>query len=123
MDILACPICKNFPLKLIVFSETSIPPVQNTRRCELYCEFHGGYVKEVLERRGDTDCPTCYTKEIVDAILICSKCGRWYPVEEEIPRMLPDELRDKDQDTNFLKKWKERIPSDIIKDGKPFSLG
>jgi uncharacterized protein YbaR (Trm112 family) len=27
-------------------------------------------------------------------VLICASCNRWYPVIDDIPRMLPDELRE-----------------------------
>jgi hypothetical protein len=53
---------------------------------------------------------------------MCSNCGRWYPIEEEIPRMLPDELRNKNEDTRFLTKWRTRIPEKILLEGKPYSL-
>ena len=36
--------------------------------------------------------------------------------------MLPDELRNKKEDLKFLRKWKEKIPEKIIKNGKPFNL-
>ncbi|MEM0275213.1 MAG: Trm112 family protein, partial [Nitrososphaerota archaeon] len=32
MDLLACPICKKFPLKLIVFTEFSIKPSEKISR-------------------------------------------------------------------------------------------
>ena len=34
-------------------------------------------------------------EEIKDGVIICSKCSRWYPIRDEIPEMLPDELREK----------------------------
>ncbi|MCP8307225.1 MAG: Trm112 family protein [archaeon] len=88
MDILACPICKTFPLQIIVFDE----------------------------KKTDT------STEIVEGILICQNCGRWYPIIEEIPHMLPDELRNKKEDKNFLIKNKEKIPQEILSKGKPFNL-
>jgi hypothetical protein len=36
--------------------------------------------------------------------------------------MLPDELRDKEKDIQFLQKWHEKIPSKIIKNGHPWHL-
>ena len=83
LDILACPICKNFPLELSVFEEK---------------------------------------EEIDEGILVCSNCCRWYPIIESIPHMLPDELRDEKEDLSFLKKWKERVPESVLKNGKPFTL-
>jgi hypothetical protein len=36
--------------------------------------------------------------------------------------MLPDELRKESEDLPFLKKWKEKAPEKIIREGKPFNL-
>jgi len=56
LKILACPICKSYPLKL-----------------------------KVTKKVGS---------EIVEGILTCPKCNRWYPIHNEIPELLPDELRE-----------------------------
>jgi len=61
-------------------------------------------------------------EEIVEGLLVCSKCNRYYPIIEEIPHMLPDELREKVEDIGFLKKWQEKIPEKILNEGKPFNL-
>ncbi len=39
---------------------------------------------------------------VSEGALFCSKCSRFYPIIEEIPIMLPDELRDKKLETEFL---------------------
>jgi uncharacterized protein YbaR (Trm112 family) len=59
---------------------------------------------------------------IKEGILFCSQCSRFYPIIEEIPIMLPDEIRDKEKDIQFLQKWQEKIPSKIIKNGNPWHL-
>jgi len=84
MDILACPICKYYPLDLHVFEEK---------------------------------------EEVVEGLIVCPKCLRWYPIIEEIPQMLPDDLRNQEEDLPFLKKWKEKAPHEIVTSGKPFNLG
>lgn len=61
-------------------------------------------------------------EEIVEGLLVCSKCNRYYPIMEEIPHMLPDELRERVEDIGFLKKWQEKIPEKILNEGKPFNL-
>jgi uncharacterized protein YbaR (Trm112 family) len=61
-------------------------------------------------------------KEIVEGVILCDACKRWYPIIDEIPHMLPDELRNKEEDLTFLKKWKEKLPEKIIKEGKPYTL-
>ncbi|MBS7634198.1 Trm112 family protein [Candidatus Bathyarchaeota archaeon] len=60
--------------------------------------------------------------EIVEGIIICPKCLRWYPIRDEIPEMLPDELRGKKDELLFLRKWKDKIPEKILLEGKPFNL-
>ena len=82
MDILACPICKDYPLDLQVFEEG---------------------------------------REIVEGLIVCKKCYRWYPIVDEIPIMLPDWLRDGKDDLPFLKKWKEKFPKEVLEKGKPFN--
>jgi uncharacterized protein YbaR (Trm112 family) len=84
MDILACPICKYYPLELHVFEEK---------------------------------------EEVVEGLIVCPKCLRWYPIIEEIPQMLPDDLRNQEEDLPFLKKWKDKAPQEIVASGKPFNLG
>ena len=60
--------------------------------------------------------------EITSGIIICSKCNRWYPIIDEIPQMLPDDLREQSEDTPFLQKWKDKIPEKTLQEGKPFNL-
>jgi len=84
MEILACPIDKNFPLELVELTTN---------------------------------------KDIVsEGVIYCSKCSRYYPIIEEIPIMLPDELRDKNQDMEFLNKNKGTLPDKIVKNGFPWHL-
>jgi uncharacterized protein YbaR (Trm112 family) len=84
MDMLVCPIDKQFPL-------------------ELY---------ETQSKQ----------EVVLEGALFCSKCTRFYPIIEEIPIMLPDELRDKKQDMDFLQKNKQTLPQKIIKDANPWHL-
>ncbi|HLE34472.1 MAG TPA: Trm112 family protein, partial [Nitrososphaerales archaeon] len=59
---------------------------------------------------------------IIDGALFCSQCSRFYPIIDEIPIMLPDELRNKNNDMQFLQQWKDKLPSKIINSGKPWHL-
>lgn len=61
-------------------------------------------------------------KEIVEGVIVCPKCLRWYPIRDEIPEMLPDKLRNGKDELPFLEKWKAKIPEKIITEGKPFNL-
>jgi uncharacterized protein len=59
---------------------------------------------------------------ILEGVIFCSKCSRYYPITEEIPIMLPDELRDKNKDIEFLNKYKSTLPDKIITKGVPWHL-
>ncbi len=59
---------------------------------------------------------------IVEGVLICPVCGRYYPIIDEIPVMLPDNLRNQKEDIGFLQKWADRLPDRVVHGGKPWSL-
>ncbi|MGI0073012.1 MAG: Trm112 family protein [Nitrosotalea sp.] len=59
---------------------------------------------------------------ISEGAIFCSECSRFYPIVDEIPIMLPDELRDKNQDIEFLKKNRENLPEKIVNKGLPWHL-
>ncbi|MEM1739757.1 MAG: Trm112 family protein [Candidatus Methanomethylicaceae archaeon] len=123
MDLLACPICKNFPLELHIFSRKEVSRTLSSEDtkplCEIYCAYKSSYIKDLKET---PPCEECIRYEIIDGLLFCKSGNRWYPIIEAIPHMLPDDLRDKEEDLNFLKKWKNNIPEKILKNGKPFNL-
>jgi uncharacterized protein len=85
LDILACPIDKFYPLRLLEFTDKE-PDV------------------------------------VVDGVLLCDKCKRFYPIIDEIPVMLPDDLRSRKEDLEFLQKWKGSIPKETLTSGKPVNL-
>jgi uncharacterized protein YbaR (Trm112 family) len=60
--------------------------------------------------------------EVSSGLITCPKCGRWFPIIDEIPHMLPDELREQNEDLPFLQKWKSKIPEKTLKEGRPFNL-
>ena len=60
---------------------------------------------------------------IVEGLLTCSECGRYNPIIDEIPVMLPDNLRNRKEDLGFLEKWGSRLPDQVVHGGKPWSLG
>jgi uncharacterized protein YbaR (Trm112 family) len=60
--------------------------------------------------------------EVVEGIIVCTECNRFYPIIDEIPHMLPDNLRSKDEDLKFLKKWIQKLPEKVKTQGKPFNL-
>ncbi len=112
LDILACPMCKSFPLTLIVFDDRKIQPPEKIRKCELYCGFHRAFVKDL----DVTECNECYSREVGNGLLECQSCGRWYPIVDDIPRMLPDDLRDRKLDRQFAEKWQALLPKKIVEE-------
>ena len=121
LNLLACPHCKHFPLRLYVIElkeyERKLPT--NPPLCDLYCGYLDKYLNELTSM---PPCEECIKKEIVTAVLYCLKCNRWYPVIDEIPRMLPDHYRNKNEDLKFLRKYSDKIPSEIRYRGKPYNL-
>jgi uncharacterized protein len=61
-------------------------------------------------------------EEINEGLLVCTECNRWYPISDEIPQMLPDDLRDAKEDLQWLLRWKEQAPARVVTEGKPFHL-
>ncbi len=123
MDILACPMCKGFPLELIVFKVEEYPNRQIPSEpplCELYCSYKELPVKEL----DSPPCMECIKKEITEGVLFCRQCNRWYPIIDGIPHMLPDYLREKEKEKelDFLSKHKSELPEKIVKKGLPYNL-
>jgi len=81
----------------------------------LACPIDKHYPLELFEIQSEGDL-------IVDGALSCTQCGRYYPIIDEIPVMLPDELRNKNEDLDFLMKYRDRLPEKIVKQGKPIHL-
>jgi len=118
LNLLACPMCRSFPLKLYVFEEVVIDKEFSVRTpfCDLYCASRGAYVKDL--QVGELNCNECVRHDITWGLLHCTKCGRWYPVIDGIPFMYPDELRVKprvrSKEEEFLRKFSDRIPPEVL---------
>lgn len=123
MDVLACPICKNFPLKLHVFEQIELKVTETPKNtCELFCAYKNISPETVEKSALLQECIKCLTYNIKWGIIVCEKCQRWYPITEDIPIMLPDEMRKVDEDISFLKMFEKVIPYDVLKRGKPHHL-
>jgi uncharacterized protein YbaR (Trm112 family) len=128
LDILACPIDKNYPLVLI---ELNVEELQKNKQTENSRTLnsdgeHNNIVKQNNKDAGGNKVNEINHNEkvivIIDGILYCKKCSRFYPIIDEIPIMLPDELREKEKDLQFLKKWKDSIPENILTNSNPWHL-
>ncbi len=133
LDILVCPFDKVSSLELFQFkakihtdtfniiADNEGPDSQNTLTRQQKDDQKTG------ETRTSTKSPSLseMTKEseiVEEGLLLCRACLRFYPITEEIPIILPDELRDKKKDMEFLKTWNESIPDDLLKNLKPWTL-
>jgi uncharacterized protein YbaR (Trm112 family) len=80
------------------------------------------------------ECPECKNKpldllsfqaeegEIIEGLIMCSECERWFVIRDGVPEVFPDALRDENEDLPFLEKWRAMIPRTTLLSGKPFSL-
>ena len=51
--------------------------------------------------------------EIEEGVLLCPACGRWYPIVDRIPEILPDHLRDFDRDTAMTRASAAAMPPSL----------
>ena len=63
-----------------------------------------------------------YDIVIEEGVLFCNRCFRFFPIVEEIPIILPDEIRDKNKDLELLKKWSDSLPEKVVKNAQPWHL-
>ena len=112
LEILACPIDKHSPLELIEINVHLANDSSSDKRSDN---------KKTLEEQTDND--TTYDNVIVkEGVLFCSSCSRFFPIIDEIPIMLPDELREREKDLQFLLDWETKIPSKILDHGVPWHI-
>ncbi len=50
--------------------------------------------------------------QILEGVLICPSCGRFFPIEGGLPELLPDGLRDWDRDLARLQAWRALLPAE-----------
>jgi SAM-dependent methyltransferase len=88
LDLLQCTECGHAPLELRVFEkkETPLGVEATAPRCGFFCEFE--------KENGRKDCTACYQVEIMNGLLLCDRCSRFYPVIDGIPRFTPDWTED-----------------------------
>lgn len=109
LEILACPIDKHSPLELIEINAYLANESTSDRQNK----------NVVFPADMDTTRNNIIIKE---GVLFCSRCSRFFPIIDEIPILLPDELREREKDLRFLVEWESKIPSKILDHGVPWHI-
>ncbi len=118
LNLLACPMCKHFPLKLYVFEKSTINKEFDvaTPFCDVYCGLKAEFLEKI--NKDEINCSECVKIDIISGIIVCPKCGRWYPIIDGIPWMYPDNMRRhqriRSKEADFIKRYKEKIPNELL---------
>ncbi|HKR74517.1 MAG TPA: Trm112 family protein [Candidatus Nitrosocosmicus sp.] len=115
LDILVCPFDKVSSLDLLEFEIGPYSPDPGSNNIDLEDKKR----EPTQTSAGEGVNRSSIVKE---GLLFCKTCNRFYPITEEIPIILPDELRDKKKDLDFLNKWKKSIPKDLLDNLRPWSI-
>ena len=111
LDILVCPFDKESSLELFELKTRTF------EKSDGETEIKGSKLSNNKEKD-----PSNEEIVIEEGVLFCNNCSRFYPIVEEIPIILPDELRDKKKDIEILNRWSSSLPNKIIKKGLPWHL-
>lgn len=111
-EILICPFDKYPNLELLEFKVK----MDNSKNIMNFSKMVSGLGTK-LEKLPDNK-----TRIIEEGLLFCNGCFRFYPIIDEIPIILPDNLRDKDLEMSFLKRWQNLLPDKIVKQAVPWHL-
>ena len=117
LDVLVCPFDKESELELFEFKTRPIKNIVHNEKQKMEIESNNNKVINPISNSNNDDGDI-----IEDGILFCNICLRFYPIVEEIPIILPDELRDKNNDLEILKKWSNLLPDKVIKKSIPWHL-
>ncbi|HYO06320.1 MAG TPA: Trm112 family protein [Phototrophicaceae bacterium] len=125
LDVLVCPFDKESELELFEFKTR---PMGNIAQSEEKKSGSESGLKSNNNRAKDSPVKSSNAVDmdndvvIEDGVLFCNNCLRFYPIVEEIPIILPDELRDKNNDLDILRKWSDSLPEKVVKRSLPWHL-
>ncbi len=108
---LMCPICKTYPLELTIFKEVVVEDRDiQVNPCDYYCAYLDKREAEIV----DPPCRECMKHEIIDGYYRCGSCGEWYPIIDKIAIMHHGEYRPKKAIREFIERYRDKIPSELI---------
>ena len=125
LDVLVCPFDKESELELFEFKTRPMGNIAQSG--EKKSGFESGLKSNNNRAQDSTVKPgnaVDIDNDVVieDGMLFCNSCLRFYPIVEEIPIILPDELRDKNNDLDILRKWSNSLPEKVVKRSLPWHL-
>ncbi len=115
-ELLACPACKNPNILLhpITEEQREVKVDVEKVRCRRWCSLYWRSAEETpLEL-----CRSCVHRDIVEGVIVCTNCGRWYPIISSIPIMINDKYRNPKEDSEFIKRNAAKIPEHIRREMK-----
>jgi uncharacterized protein YbaR (Trm112 family) len=122
LDILVCPFDKESSLELYEFSTRNLEKSDSKIISETNPQ--NEKLDESIENKKENIPNELANDDVVieEGILFCNSCSRFYPIVEEIPIILPDELRDKNKDLELMKKWSDSLPEKVVNKALPWHL-
>lgn len=112
VELLACPVCKHFPLELYPI-ETEERPVDDDTLSRVRCREYCGYLRRPARTVDVNTCRECSRIYVKAGVLVCPACGRWYPILDGIPRLLDDKYRRRVDDIRFIREYYGKLPDSV----------
>ena len=128
LDVLVCPFDKESELELFELKTRPMGYVaqsgENKSESESGLKSNNNKAQDSTVKASNTADMESTDNDVIieDGILFCNNCLRFYPIVEEIPIILPDELRDKNNDLDILRKWDDSLPEKVVKRSLPWHL-
>jgi SAM-dependent methyltransferase/uncharacterized protein YbaR (Trm112 family) len=121
LDILACPCDGASPLELIRLS-TETRRALNVERavpCVQYCAANNKVLHAPEKSPG---CSPCREEDVIEGVLVCPSCHRWFSIVQGIPILVRDGLRLEKEERALLERHAGRLPEEVTSRGKPINL-
>jgi len=137
LNFIVCPVSKT-ELSCVVTKEAELPiPQLRLTECDRINQpgamfgpvprfAKNNWLTEFLQSHACAPAPSSRNYEVVveEGLLISAETGRWYPIRNFIPELLPDYLRNFERDLEFLSGLRNVLPPalfDRLYDAKLFS--